>query len=259
MKRLFTLAAIITIFPAGYCLARSSKTLANFSGTWVLDMAKTHNVPRRLQSLKMNVTQTTEHMIVNTEVKGDFRPEFRRGGEQDGGGLPGGSRDGGGFPGGGGYPRRGGGFPGGGFPGGGFPGGRRGSGFPGGPGGRSGPGGPGGQVRKSMAFAMISPTATYDLDGTATSTKVDRPIPGSALLKAAWKKDGKQLDLSKVESIRGGERTIKIREQWKLSKDKKVLEIDRTVNTPRGSAKVKMIFDKEADKTGGAKQGITSN
>lgn len=247
MKRLFTLIAIITILPAGYCLANSSKGRANFSGTWVLDTAKTHNVPRRLQSYKMTVVETTKRLVVNSKIKGDFKPRFRPEGEEGGGGYPESPR-GGGFPGGGGgYP--GGGFPHGGFPGGGFPGGRRG-GFPGGPGGRGGLGARREQMRKFMAFAMISPKATYNLDGTATSMKVEQPIPGSALLKAAWKKGGKQLDLSKVQSIRGGERTIKVQEQWKLSKAGSVLEIQRIVNTPRGSAKVKMFFDKEAGTAG---------
>ena len=106
-------------------------------------------------------------------------------------------------------------------------------------------------MRKSMAFAMISPTATYYLDGTASTMKVDKPIPGTAMLTAAWKKGGKQLDLLKEESLRGGERTIKVQEQWKLSKDGKVLEVERTVSTPRGSAKAKMIFAREDSPGGG--------
>jgi len=92
---------------------------------------------------------------------------------------------------------------------------------------------------------MISPNVTYYLDGTASTMKVDKPIPGTALLTAAWKKDGKQLDLSKKESLRGGERSIKVNEQWKLSKDGKVLEVERIVDTPRGSAKAKMFFARE--------------
>lgn len=244
MKRLFALVAAITILPAGVGLAHSIKKRTNFSGSWVLDMARTHNVPKRLQSYTMTVFETAKQLTVNTKIKGDFRPGLRAGGEE-GGGFPGGSR-GGGFPGGG-YP--GGGFPHGGFPGGGFPGGHRG-GFPGG---RGGLGARREQGQKFMAFAMVSPKATYDLDGTATSMKVDRPIPGSALLKAAWKKGGKQLDLSRVESIRGGERTIKVQEQWKLSKGGDILDIQRTVDTPRGSAKVKMVFDREGSQAPSAK------
>ena len=105
-------------------------------------------------------------------------------------------------------------------------------------------------MRKSMAFDMVTPTAIYNLDGSSSTVQIDKPIPGAATLKADWKKSGKQLNLSKVENIRGGERTIKVQEQWKLSKDGKVLEVQRTVNTPRGSAKVKMIFNKEEGSAG---------
>lgn len=100
-------------------------------------------------------------------------------------------------------------------------------------------------MRKSMAFGMVMPSVTYNLDGSSSTVQIHKPIPGSATLKADWKKSGKQLNLLKVEKIRGGERTIKVQEQWKLSKDSKVLEVLRTVNTPRGSAKVKMIFNRE--------------
>jgi len=97
-------------------------------------------------------------------------------------------------------------------------------------------------MRKTMAFAMVTPSATYDLDGASTTTQVEKPIPGSETLKADWKKGGRQLNLSRVENLRGGERSIKVKEQWKLSKDGRTLELQRTVDTPRGSTKAKMIF-----------------
>ena len=93
-----------------------------------------------------------------------------------------------------------------------------------------------------MAFGMVMPTARYDLDGASTTMQVEKPIPGSETLKAEWKKGGQQLNLSRAENLRGGERSVKVKEQWKLSKDGSTLELQRTVDTPRGSAKVKMIF-----------------
>lgn len=106
-------------------------------------------------------------------------------------------------------------------------------------------------MRKGMAFMMVIPRAAYNLDGTKTTTDIDKPIPGSATLQADWKKSGKQLDLSRVEDLRGGDRTVKVKEQWSLSKDG-LLEIERNVNTPRGSAKVKMFFTKIESPSGGA-------
>lgn len=245
MKKWFIILVLITGISAGNGLARG-RAKTNFSGTWVLDMQKTQDVPSRLQSYKMNVTETDRQIIVKSKVEGELRsPRVPDGGE--GGGYPGGEEGGGGrYPGGG---QRGGGYPGGGYPGGGIPGigfprggrfpiGRRG-GYPGSTGGR------GEQMRKSMAFAMVTPIAIYNLDGSSSTTQVEKPIPGSETLKAAWKKRGKQLDLSRVESLRGGERSIKVHEQWRLSKDGRTLEVQRSVNTPRGSTKVKMIFSKE--------------
>ena len=268
MKKLFVLAILMAGISAGSGLASGGEARTDFSGHWTLDRNKTHDLPGWLQSYKMQVTQTGRALTVNTKTEGDFRPaEAPEGGDSAGENLPGTRRRGGGYPGGGGgfpgggagggFPGGGGGFPGGGgLPrGGGFPGaGGRGGGYPGGgPEGRGGPGGPGargGQMRKSMAFGMITPTATYYLDGTASTMKVDKPVPGTALLSAAWKKDGKQLNLSKEESLRGGERTIKVQEQWKLSKDGKELEVERTVDTPRGSAKAKMIVAREEASAG---------
>ena len=91
---------------------------------------------------------------------------------------------------------------------------------------------------------MLLPSATYNLDGTQSAVKVDRPIPGSATLKAAWKKGGKQLDLFAEESLRGGDRSLKSKEQWELSGDGNVLKVRRTVETPRGSETIKMIFSR---------------
>jgi hypothetical protein len=66
-------------------------------------------------------------------------------------------------------------------------------------------------------------------------------------LSAAWKKDGKQLDLVAEESLRGGDRSLKSKEHWELSEDRKVLKVRRTVETPRGSETIKMIFNRQVD------------
>ena len=101
---------------------------------------------------------------------------------------------------------------------------------------------------------MVTPVATYNLDGSTSTMRVEKPIPGSATLKAGWKKNGKQLDLSRVEDLRGGERTIKVQEQWKLSKDGSDLEVERHVDTPRGSTKIMMIFSRDQATSGGAQE-----
>jgi hypothetical protein len=106
-------------------------------------------------------------------------------------------------------------------------------------------------MRKGMAFMMVIPKATYNLDGIKSTVEIEKPIPGSGTLQADWKKNGKQLDLSRVEDLRGGDRTVKVKEQWSLSKDG-MLEIERSVDTPRGSTKVKMFFTKDESASAGA-------
>jgi hypothetical protein len=250
MKKSLALMTLIAGMTVGICLARGGATQTNYSGTWTLDLNKTHDLPSQLQSYTMEVTQTDRKLTVKTTVQGDLTPSVGpEGGEQSGGGFPSGRRRGGGYPEGGGFPGGGGGYPGGGvgFPGGGgFPrGGRGGGGYPGGgPGGTGQSGGRGERGGQFRAFAMVLPSATYNLDGTQSVVEVDKPIPGSATLKAAWKKGGKQLDLFAEESLRGGDRSLKAKEEWELSKDGKVLQVRRIVNTPRGSTTVKLIFNK---------------
>lgn len=235
MKKLIIRVALITALAAANGLAGAGGAQTDFSGWWVLDLHKTHDVPGHLQSYQMEVTQTGKLITIQTRVEGDFRVD-RRSQPAAGGGrnYPGGRQRGGGFPGGGGrmpgLPR-----------GGGFPGGR--SGYPGGSSGR-GPAGPDTQVMKAMAFSTASRVATYNLDGTPSKVQVEKPIPGSTTLQATWQKEGKQLNLSIVENIRGNTKPLKVREKWKLSKDGQRLEVERSVHTPRGSAKIKMVFNK---------------
>jgi len=242
MKKSLAVMALTAGMVAGICMASGGTAQTNYSGTWTLDLNKTHDLPSQLQSYRLEVTQTDRMLTVKTTVQGDLRPPVGpEGNEPSGGGFPGGRRRGGGFPGGGRLPG-----------GGGFPeGGRNGGGLPGGGPTEGGPGGPRNPVEhggKFRAFTMVLPSATYNLDGTQSVVEIDRPIPGSATLKAAWKKGGKQLDLFAEETLRGGDRSLKAKEQWELSKDGKVLKLRRTVDTPRGSATVKMIFNKQMDR-----------
>lgn len=224
MKKLIIGMALLTALAASNALAGAGGAQTDFSGWWVLDMHKTHDVPGHLQSYQMEVTQTAKLITIETRVEGDFRVERKSQRSAGGGGFPGG---GGRMPG---LPR-----------GGGFPGSR--SGYPGGSSGR-GPAGLDTRVMKAMAFSTASRVATYNLDGTPSTVEVEKPMPGSTTLQATWQKNGKQLNLSIVENIRGNPKPLKVREKWKLSKDGQRLEVERSVHTPRGAAKIKMVFNK---------------
>jgi len=209
------------IFSLGAFCAAPAQT--DFSGTWVLDKAKTGNLPSRLQGYTMVVTQSEQQLTVETKVEGDFRPPERESGD--------------GFPGGGGFP--------GGSRGGGFPGGPGGGGFPGGPGGGGFPGG--GPPSGLMALGMVIPSATYSLDGKETTAELEGRMPGTATLRAKWTKDRKGLELSMVRhvDIQGNSATFTSKERWKLSEGGAVLSLQRTVETPRGTDTVKLTFNKE--------------
>jgi hypothetical protein len=255
MKRMLVVYSLIGALTFGAWAVNAAPAPTDFSGTWVLDMEKTPNLPEKLESYTLVVTQNAEQLTVETKITGDLRPAGAPGGgpggggrRSGGGGFPGGGRGagggGGGFPGAGSGGGGGGGFPGGSGGGGGFPGGRQGGGdFPGGPG-----GGPGGaRAPRGMALAMAMPNTTYLLNGKETKMEMEGPMPGSATLKAKLKKDGKQLELTIARhlNLQGNEVTLTTKERWELSEDGKVLKVQRTVETPMGLEEAKLTFNKQ--------------
>lgn len=186
----------------------------DFTGTWILDKAKTHDLPSQLKSYTMTVKQTLQALAVATKVEGDFSPP--EGGPGDG--FPGGGPPGG--------------------PGGGFPGGPGGDGPP--PGGPPGGGPPSGLI----ALSTVIPTATYSLDGKETEAQVAGRMGGTATLKARWTKDGKSLQLSAVRQsdFQGNTVPLTTKEKWTFSKEGNVLNVLRTVEAPFGTDELKLIF-----------------
>jgi len=196
-------------------------TQPDFSGTWVLDKAKTHNLPPQLKSYRMTVKQTEKELAVETEVKSDFSPP-----EGDpGGGFPGsGPPDG----------------PGGEPPDGGPPGDLGGGGPP--------PSGPGsGPPSGLIALGTVIPSATYSFDGKETEAHVAGRMRGTATLKIGWTKDGKGLQLLALQqsNSEGNAESLTTQEKWTLSNGGNVLNVQHTVQTRFGTDEVKMIFKRE--------------
>ena len=209
--------AILGTFIFSYSAFPAEPTQTDYSGTWVLDKSKTRNLPSRLQGYTMVVTQTEEQLTVETKVKGDLQPPRREPDEGPGGGPPGGPGGEGGFPGG---PQDEGLSP-------------------------EGPGG--GPPSGVMALGMVIPSATYSLDGKETTVELKGRMSGTATLKAKWAKDRKAFELSAVRhaEFQGNSVTFTSKETWKLSADGEVLNLQRTVETPRGTDTVKLTFNKE--------------
>jgi hypothetical protein len=70
---------------------------------------------------------------------------------------------------------------------------------------------------------------------------------GTIVLKAIWKKDGKQLEMQLVRKMKmnGQESSMKSREVWEFEKDG-TLVIKRMLESPMGAMEVKLFFTKQA-------------
>jgi hypothetical protein len=233
--------------------AKAPPKPADFSGTWTLDTNQTKKVPQGLESYTMLVAQDTQEVKVQTKLEGDLRPTGDLSAPYPQGGQ--GTGYSGRFPGtmGGGMGRIG---------GMGMPGGRMGGPMSEGtPVGVGTPGGTGGRPRMerhspgaAAAFTLYPERAVYKLDGSGSSVELGGPMHDNATAKAAWAKGGKQIRLSLAgtgnsEESRGA---INVKDQWKLSKDRQHLLVDRTVHTPSGSASIHLVFDKQAVGSGQA-------
>ena len=89
-KKNLVFSAVATII-FSLCAFSAAPAQTDFSGIWVLDKAKTPNLPTQLESYRMVVTQNEQQLIVETRLEGDFRPEERERGNSTsgGGGFPG--------------------------------------------------------------------------------------------------------------------------------------------------------------------------
>ena len=241
MKRsIFTILAWLGLLSGGAMLdyvstGYAQKEPADFTGVWTLDKTKTKDLPAALESYRLQVTQDAQQITIESQMEGDLGPT---GGMPDGGGM--------GRP-------RGGGMPGGGGGGGG------GMGIPGGGGGGMGIPGSGGpeipkEVVMQMALRAAIPKASYNLDGKETVVELPDPPTsegrpalqgGSAILKATWKKGGKQLELVSIRkiTIRGEDRAMSNKDLCELEKGGTLI-VRRSIETPMGAKEVKLYFTK---------------
>ncbi|MGH9407570.1 MAG: hypothetical protein ACRD3D_17250 [Terriglobia bacterium] len=233
--------------------AKSPPKTADFSGTWALDTGRSKNVPEGLDSYAMTVAQTQRELKVETTLKGDLKPVGDLSGPYpagpQGGAYPGGTH--GSIGGGIGRMGRAGGM--------GMPGGREapmGEAMPGGIGGAGGIGG-GGTPRSerrpldsAAALSFYPSSATYRLDGEATTAQLGGPAHSDATLKASWTKKGQLLKMSLDGNAYSGMGSdLQLKDQWKLSNDGASLLVERSVRSRAGSTTVHLVFQKQGDKT----------
>jgi hypothetical protein len=217
--------------------AKNAPKPTNFSGTWALDFTQSKDLPQGLENYRMVVSQDGEKVAVKTSVEGNLNRRRSSNAPNEGG-------EGTGYPGGG----NPGGYPGGGYPGGSYPGGMGrmgrmpGVGFPGGR--RGGYGGGGGTRAEAAAFSLYPTDAVFLLDGAKSAGKLGGQKENNATLAASWAKKGKLLTLEMAGDegfgMAGGQ--VKIKDQWKFSKDGQSLLVDRSVRMPNGSKTLHLVF-----------------
>ena len=213
MKKVLIGCAVALMFLTGVWVVSAAS--ANFSGTWVLDKAKSQGLSPQIEnseSYTMVVTQDDQQLTVENKIVGGRRP----GGGEPGAGVQGGCRR------------------------------------PEGVGGQGGglrPDGAGrqGGGRGRGGFGMGMPTATYKLDGTENKIESAGGRGGAATLKAQWKDGGKALELMTTRSFnfQGNETTRTTKERWALDDGGKALKVKRTVDGPQGSQESTLVFTRQ--------------
>lgn len=243
--KILTLLCISIALPCVVTEAKTQAAPANFSGSWVLDMNQTKNLPPGLENYSMVVSQDGQQIRIKTILKGDLQSTGVLNGPYPGGGT--------GAPGSpGSYPGRSRGRMGGlgriggmGMPGGGM-GGPMSEQIPGMPGGAGGTrSGESRTQRNAAAFRFYPSNAVYKLDGGSTTAQFGGPAHADATLKAGWAKHGKALKLSlngNQYSGPGGD--IELRDQWKFTNDGQSLIVDRAFHSARGSTTLHLIFQR---------------
>jgi len=219
-----TLGIVIGGWVLGLGATAQAQTRANFSGTWVLDTKKTHDLPPDLKNYTLTVTQEPQQLSFESKVEGDpnpVRPE-QSGSGQDSHtvgppahptastvGIPSGST----------------------------------------PTHENGPGTSNSRtvLARGRALALIIRRLTCSLDGKEAIREVGGVLPGQIRRKAFWRKPDRSLEINIARDfdVQGGKFTSTVKELWELSDDGKTLRIKRTVNLLAGWDETTLVFTRQ--------------
>lgn len=100
---------------------------------------------------------------------------------------------------------------------------------------------------ETPGFQGATQKTVYKLDGSETTSDVTGRMSGKRTTKAAWKDNGKLLELTSVFAgeIQGNAFTATTTEHWELSDDGKTLKVHRTSESPRGTQEAKLVLTKK--------------
>ena len=216
MKRLLVSMTFLSAFVLGTSLVGLAQMHPNFSGTWLLDLKKSGDVPPALKSYALTVKQDEQQITVDAKIEGDINPValtdhtapsanavtlatttgINNSANHDEGSAASGSKV---------------------------------------------------VIAKGRALALVIRHLNCTLDGKENTREIGGITPGQIKRRAQWRKGDKSLELNLVREIdvQGNKFTSTVREQWLMSEDGKTLKIKRTVNLLAGYDETTLTFVKQ--------------
>jgi hypothetical protein len=220
---LFALISISTVIEVE---AQAPPSAAPFTGTWILDKAKTStskDFPRKLKSYKITVAEGERLLNVKSEVDGQVEIEISRDRGASNSEIVSNTSSRSSVP----------------PPGGGVSGSSLGN----------------AEAQKisyggTMALFFTANEASYNLSGEEVKLEIrsGEKVTGVARIRAKLDKSGKQIQFTTIRRMNTlkGDIEITIREVWKLSKDGTSLRFERTVEMPTARDEITMVLAKTA-------------
>ncbi|HKR00834.1 MAG TPA: hypothetical protein VJT09_09175 [Pyrinomonadaceae bacterium] len=97
-------------------------------------------------------------------------------------------------------------------------------------------------IKNSLSGDEVS----YKLDGSKAKAQMGGRMPGEATIYLEQKEDGKVvLHVLRELNFQGNAVTITITESWELMDNGKTLKAKRTVESPRGTQEMEMVYTKK--------------
>lgn len=224
MKKVLVSTVVFGILIIGASGMGIAQSRSNFSGTWVLDMKKTNDLPPELKSYTLTVKHDEQQISFESRVEGDLNaghkadqpaasqapPNISPTAQANSSGASGvpnpivsdhsasgvNSRN---------------------------------------------------VVARGRAVSMVIRRLTCTLDGKETVREIGGASPGQIRRKAQWRRGDKSLEINIARDfdVQGNKVTSTVKEQWELSDDGKVLKIKRTVNLLAGWDEATLVFNKQ--------------
>ncbi|MDX2040863.1 MAG: hypothetical protein SF097_06425 [Acidobacteriota bacterium] len=226
MNKLFARITFCGFLLTAVSVAVVAQTHADFSGSWVLDVKKTRDVPADLKSYYLSVKQDEKQISVESKIEGSLTPAtvqdqnrpsqtaaqnaintaVATGGSSTGT-VGGGATD-------------------------------------------ATSGGNKVVFAHGRALATVFRRFNCDLDGKVSVRETVGLTPGKLKRRATWKKGDKTLEihLERDFEVQGNQFTSYVKEIWELAEGGKVLKIKRTVNLLAGWDEATLVFNRESAK-----------